>query len=429
MNSSEIPSRTIKAFSVNGAKNNIPVDSSGDTLAAGDATFDSGFPPLTMTPEVAGGKPPKGQDMNGILYAITIKQRWQDAGMGYPYDATFSSALTGYPKGAVIPNSTYSGAWINLNDANVNNPEVSTATATGWVPIYNYGVTSLSMSNASATLTTLQASKDRIIVSGNLTANVYLYFPPWIKDWVIENKTTGLFSVICTTTSPGALSVSSNSSSVTQIHCDGVNMTNYAPAHGMQTFTSSGTFTVPINVTQVRVICTGGGGGGMGCQAGSLSETFSGSGGGAGGTAIGVFQVTPGSNISVTVGAGASGTTGANGAPQGGTSSFGAYCNATGGFGGVKSSVTSTAGGGGGGASGGAVNVSGGGGSDGQIGSFVLSATGGASYWGGGGRGGAQGGVSASCYGAGGGGAYDVSTSGNAYTGGNGRSGVVVIEW
>lgn len=429
MNSSDIPSRTLKAFSVNGTKNNIPVDATTETLAGSYATFDSGFPPLTMTPPVAGGIPPRGQDMNGILYAVTIKQKWQDAGMGYPYDSAFSSAITGYPKGSILPNSTYSGAWLNLNNGNTNNPEVNTATATGWVPVYNYGATTLSMTNVSVTLTTLQASKDRVIVSGNLTTNVYLYFPPWVKDWVVENKTTGIYSIICTTTTPGALSVSSRSSSVTRIHCDGTNMTSYAPPHGMQTFMASGVFTVPTNVTEVRVICTGGGGGGMGCQAGTLSETFSGSGGGAGGTAIGIFQVTPGSNIAVTIGEGAAGTTGANGAPQGGGSSFGSYCSASGGFGGVKSSVTSTAGGGGGGASGGSVNVSGGGGSDGQIGSFVLSATGGASYWGGGGRGGAQGGVSASSYGAGGGGAYDVSTSGNAYTGGNGRSGVVVIEW
>ncbi|HHK8045274.1 TPA: hypothetical protein ACQVJX_005416, partial [Serratia marcescens] len=134
MNSSDIPSRTLKAFSVNGEKNSIPVDSSSSTLADGDATFDSGFPPLTMTPIGAGGKPPKGKDMNGILYSVTLKQRWQDAGMGYPFDSAFSTVAGGYPKGAILPNSSLSGTWINTTESNNNNPEVSTATSTGWVP-------------------------------------------------------------------------------------------------------------------------------------------------------------------------------------------------------------------------------------------------------------------------------------------------------
>jgi hypothetical protein len=429
MNSSDIPSRTPKAFSINGAKNNIPVDSTGTTLADGDATFDSGFPPLTMTPISAGGKPPKGKDMNGIFYAITQKQQWQDAGMGYPYSSAFSTSITGYPKGAVIPDSAYSGAWINLTEANVNNPEVNSATATGWVPLASYGDTSIAMSSTSITLTTLQASKSRVIITGTLTANLYLYFPPWIKDWTIDNKSNGAFSVICITTSVGAAGVTSYPKTVTKIHCDGTNMSSYELAKGIATFTSSGVFTVPSDVSVVKVTCTAGGGGGMGCQAGTMSETFSGSGGGAGGTSIGVFRVTPGSTIAITVGAGGAGSTGANGAAGGSSSAFGSLCSATGGGGGVKASVTSTAGGVGGGASGGSVNISGGSGSDGQIGSFVLSATGGASYWGGGGRGGSQAGISAASFGSGGGGAYDISTSGNAYTGGNGRSGIVVVEW
>jgi hypothetical protein len=50
--------------------------------------------------------------------------------------------------------------------------------------------------------------------------------------------------------------------------------------------------------------------------------------GGAGGFAIGNYSVTPGANISVTVGTGGSQ---GNGASAGGSSSFGSYCSASGG--------------------------------------------------------------------------------------------------
>lgn len=40
------------------------------------------------TPLVAGGVPPYGQDMTGILYTITIIQQWQSAGGSFKYDAS-----------------------------------------------------------------------------------------------------------------------------------------------------------------------------------------------------------------------------------------------------------------------------------------------------------------------------------------------------
>jgi hypothetical protein len=83
----------------------------------------------------------------------------------------------------------------------------------------------------------------------------------------------------------------------------------------IQYFTSSGTFTVPTGITKVKVQLIGGGGGG---------STSIGSGAGGAGYAEGVYPVTPGQNITVTIGAaGAVNVTG-------GTSSFGSFCTATG---------------------------------------------------------------------------------------------------
>lgn len=77
-------------------------------------------------------------------------------------------------------------------------------------------------------------------------------------------------------------------------------------AHGTQTFTKNGTFTVPDGVTKIWITaCGGGGGGGAGYAAG---------GGGGGGGAFVIQQpceVTPGQVLSITIGKG--GTGGARG--------------------------------------------------------------------------------------------------------------------
>ncbi|ENQ6475095.1 hypothetical protein AAHW98_10060 [Klebsiella variicola subsp. variicola] len=195
MNLSDIPSRIAKLFAVNGNKNSIPVDSSSSTLSAGKATYDSGYPPLTMTPISAGGIPPAGQDMNGILYDITRKQQWRDAGGGFPFDSTFASAIGGYPSGAIIPSSDFTGFWQNTVNNNSINPE-SASTATGWVPQDFYGSSLVSVSASNVTPSPLQAARSEIILSGALTANRYLYLPAWVKSWRIVNNCTGAFKVV-----------------------------------------------------------------------------------------------------------------------------------------------------------------------------------------------------------------------------------------
>lgn len=94
--------------------------------------------------------------------------------------------------------------------------------------------------------------------------------------------------------------------------------------YGISVFTSSGTFTVPANVTRLnRVELWGGGGGGGGSSTGTAP--YNGAGGGAGGYCRAAnMAVTPGQNITVTIGARGTGgpnTTGAAGG-GGGTSSF-----------------------------------------------------------------------------------------------------------
>lgn len=224
MNSSDSPSRFPKAFGMNGLKNTIPTDSSTSTDNNGVATFDKGFPQITMQPLSAGGIPPSGKDFNGILYALSLKEQWADAGMGYTFNSDFSSAISGYPKGSKLSNSAMSGQWLNTIDSNTTSPESSTGADTGWVPTFDYGVTNVTASSTNIVLSSIQASKERIILSGTLTSNISLIFPPWIKYWTVVNNCIGAFNVICRTISGTGVSILSGG--ITEkLYCDGLNIT------------------------------------------------------------------------------------------------------------------------------------------------------------------------------------------------------------
>lgn len=98
-----------------------------------------------------------------------------------------------------------------------------------------------------------------------------------------------------------------------------------------QVFDLNGTFTVPAGVSSIRVRAVGGGGGGSYYE--NMGSGNYVSGGCGGGYAHGVFPVTAGANFAVTVGLGGVclGSTNLPPALSGGTSSFGALISATGG--------------------------------------------------------------------------------------------------
>jgi hypothetical protein len=100
--------------------------------------------------------------------------------------------------------------------------------------------------------------------------------------------------------------------------------------HHLLFYTSSGTFTVPASVTWVKVTLMGGGGGGASVS----SCPSSGFGGGSGGYCESYVSVTPGANISYTVGGGGGAAT------AGGSSTFvaGTTPTANGGAGGTTTS-------------------------------------------------------------------------------------------
>lgn len=108
------------------------------TSSPGYASLNNGFPAITRTPKAAGGIPPRGVDMNGILYAISAATRWASAGGGYKYDSAFANDtnVAGYPKGARVLNDAGTGYFLNLVDGNTTNPNSGGA---NWARDYSVG--------------------------------------------------------------------------------------------------------------------------------------------------------------------------------------------------------------------------------------------------------------------------------------------------
>ncbi|MCC7579570.1 hypothetical protein H8V75_11605 [Enterobacter roggenkampii] len=347
MNRSDAPSKKSVPFGINGPREAIL-----DTTPAGNnqASYDSGFPPITMILKSAGGLPPKGEDFNQILYELALNARWNQAGAGYQFDSTFSTGISGYPIGAIVQNSTGDGTWINTTDGNTNNPEVATATPlTGWLPLDSNGFTTKSgLTNASVTLTTLEASRERIVLSGTLTANINLIVPAWRKKWTVVNNCSGSFSVTIKTTSGTGIAIPAGMTAY--VLGDGTNVvqdTNILGISGrllnVQTFTSSGTYTPTSGAKKIKVIAVGGGGAGGGTDATSASQIAVSWGGCAG--AYGesnLIDSTSITTVAVTIGAAGNAISGANGG-SGGTTSFGSYLSCPGGSGGPKGTANTYA--------------------------------------------------------------------------------------
>jgi hypothetical protein len=173
----------------------------------------------------------------------------------------------------------------------------------------------------------------------------------------------------------------------------------------MRTFTSSGTFTVPADVTSIVVELWGGGGGGAGGgdgmdYIGGATGGAGGGGGGAGGYVKTRVTVTPGNNYAVTVGASGSGGTGGGGSVRsvsgckpggkngtngatGTGSSFGSLATVNGGSGGAAGeggscSIADGGAGGNGGTANGTLSADGGSGEDGEY--YEIESTDGMSY-------------------------------------------------
>ncbi|MCX7132258.1 hypothetical protein [Aeromonas sp.] len=129
MQLSDSPTKQAVPFGVNGNRNPI-----GSTTPAGDnsASYDLGFPPITMILKAAGGLPPKGQDMNQILFELSALARWASASAINRFDPAFSAAIGGYPQDARVLANDGKTVWRSNINNNANDPNSVT---TGWVKV------------------------------------------------------------------------------------------------------------------------------------------------------------------------------------------------------------------------------------------------------------------------------------------------------
>ncbi|MBB0026837.1 hypothetical protein [Ralstonia pickettii] len=248
MQSSQTPTLIPLPFASGGGKNTIP-EASQLPGNPGGASFTDGFPPATRTPLVAGGIPPAGLDMNGILYMITQSTRWSHAGGLYGFSSSFAADVNvgGYPSGAELMSADLQGSWVSLNDNNTDNPD--TGPGTKWVPGRTYGITALGgLTNANVTLTPAQAAKNKITLAGTLTGNIQIIFPTWLRNWEVVNNTTGSFTVTCKTASGTGVTVAQGGV-LSRIACDGTNIVQLNEQMNVAAATTS---TNPVQLGQVQ---------------------------------------------------------------------------------------------------------------------------------------------------------------------------------
>lgn len=169
------------------------------------ASVSGGFPAITLTQVLAGGKPPLGQDANGLFFLVSGHTYWVQAGQLYPFSSALSTQMGGYKLGAVVAMSDGSGGWLNISDGNTTDPDGGSPA--GWVPNSGpYGVTVLTgVTGGTVTLTAEQAKFRFIRVQGALTSNAQINLPEQIGQWLISNETTGAFSLAAATAAGVAL--------------------------------------------------------------------------------------------------------------------------------------------------------------------------------------------------------------------------------
>lgn len=95
-----------------------------------NASWALGFPPITMTGINDGGLPPNGEDMNGVLRAITQHNLFIGGGGVYEFTDEYITQVGGYSKGAVLVSNDKTALWMSTQNNNTQN--FNGATKTQW---------------------------------------------------------------------------------------------------------------------------------------------------------------------------------------------------------------------------------------------------------------------------------------------------------
>lgn len=190
-----IPKFLQKAFAQDGGRQDVPI--SGDT-SLGRATYETGFAAINRIPIEAGGIPPFGTDMNGVLYDVSAAIQYLQSGHEFPFDAVFAASIGGYGVGAVVSDSSdKSLLWVNGTNANSAFPSGwssfrrsdPTESVRGFPLVATQAETNAGTNNAKI----VTPSKLRAGFSINIsTSGSHITFPTWMGGLVIQfgNATT-----------------------------------------------------------------------------------------------------------------------------------------------------------------------------------------------------------------------------------------------
>lgn len=125
MKSTDLPALVGTPFGENGIKTPISQNTSPGTNAA---SYNDGFPAITMTELNNGGLPPRGSDFNQILYELAKSVQWSGTGALYKFSSDFATKIGGYPKGSKVIGSD-GDVHECLIDDNMNDP----VGGAGWI--------------------------------------------------------------------------------------------------------------------------------------------------------------------------------------------------------------------------------------------------------------------------------------------------------
>lgn len=300
------------------------------------------------------------------------------------------------------------------------------------------GITAVATTGGSTTLTAAQYGHPIIRVTGVLVSNATLVVPN-NGVWVIENATTGAFTLTIKTSAGTGVTV--NQGGTGDVCADNTNVVYVgagAPYKITQVVSAGVSYTTGVLTTLLKIRMLGGGGGGGGTTTAAASAA-AGGGGAAGAYAEWWIQVLP--NTAYTIAIGAAGTAGSAAGGTGGTGGNTTFqvgavtVTASGGLGGVGSAagtaITTSLGGAGVASTNGTINGTGAPGLDGTTFSGLIAAAGSGAanlYYGGGiGKNTAGAGVAGTGFGTGGAGGVVLNNSA-AVAGGAGTAGVIFVD-
>lgn len=169
-------------------------------------SIQDGFPPNTMQSELSGGKPPRGQDMNGLAFLLSSHTWFLECGQLYQYNSALATAIGGYAAGTILGMLDGTGTWLCTSDANSADPDAGGA---GWVPLSSFGTATLAgLTGGTVVVPPASAKKNVIILQGILTSNLTIQLPTSAdQQWLIVNQTSGAFNTTIVTTTAGSVGV------------------------------------------------------------------------------------------------------------------------------------------------------------------------------------------------------------------------------